>query len=75
MAGVDHLGSERRVPLHLLPHQEERGADARSLETLEDGLRAVRLQASGAADEGRIRSWTDVVDLYAAADERRPVAR
>jgi hypothetical protein len=41
---------------------------------LEDGLRAVRLQASGAADEGRIRSWTHVIDLYEAADEQAAAA-
>jgi hypothetical protein len=36
--------------------------------TLEDGVRAIRLQASGAADDGRIRSWVRVVDLWIADD-------
>jgi len=36
--------------------------------TLEDGVRAIRLQASGAADAGRIRSWLRVVDLWVASD-------
>jgi|HubBroStandDraft_6_1064221.scaffolds.fasta_scaffold105125_2 hypothetical protein len=34
--------------------------------TLEDGLRAIRLQASGAAEDGRIRSWVRVEDVWIA---------
>jgi hypothetical protein len=36
--------------------------------TLEDGLRAIRLQASGAAEDGRIRSWVRVEDVWIADD-------
>lgn len=34
--------------------------------TLEDGLRAIRLQASGEAEDGRIRSWVRVEDIWIA---------
>jgi hypothetical protein len=34
--------------------------------TLEDGLRAIRLQASGEAEDGRIRSWVHVEDIWVA---------
>jgi hypothetical protein len=34
--------------------------------TLEDGLRAIRLQASGEAEDGRIRSWVRVEDIWVA---------
>jgi hypothetical protein len=39
--------------------------------TLEDGLRAIRLQASGEAEDGRIRSWVRVEDIWItdAADD------
>lgn len=36
--------------------------------TLEDGVRAIRLQASGEAEDGRIRSWVQVHDLWVADD-------
>ncbi|MGO9892108.1 MAG: hypothetical protein ACLP0L_30000 [Solirubrobacteraceae bacterium] len=34
--------------------------------TLEDGLRAIRVQASGEAEDGRIRSWVRVEDVWVA---------
>jgi hypothetical protein len=34
--------------------------------TLEDGLRAIRLQASGEAEDGRIRSWVRIEDIWIA---------
>jgi len=44
MAGGDDLGGERRVAVHLLADQKERGRDPGALERRKDGRGALRMR-------------------------------